>query len=432
MRFFWFTRREIPSKRDKTLFIRAINWLIVSAVLFASCGRDVGHCEDGLCPTATSCNQTTGLCEKNAVASGGSLGLFGRVSWLRMADGQTALLGYSAQRKSLVFVLHPDADAQVSFIAGPAASPDEKAAGESSAAVVAADGQVHVAWFRQSDASLWYAVGGATQWTVTPIPVDGEIGRNVAIGLFQGAAVVAYRSEKTHTMHVAQRGVAKDWDIEEVPPPPPVAGSTVAADVGRSLSLAIGPSGPAISAYDASSGDLILAVRAAAVWSVVRLAGTDAVSGLDTGDVGDPSVLAVGPTGELAVAYRNCTTGQVQLIRSKAGEISTQVVLSGEHIDANSQLSRVDVVGSALDIAVLADGGIAVAVQNGSDLRVVVAVDKAAGGFARFDVPGTAQGWPRLLRQNDGTLAVGYVALSGQGGPSAGRFDHWTLPGGGK
>jgi len=405
---------------------------MLGVVLFVGCGRDIGRCEDGLCPTATTCNQTTGLCEKNPASSGGSLGLFGRVNWLRMSDGQTALLGYSAQRKSLVFVLHPDGDAQVSFVAGPASSPDEPPAGESSAAVVAADGQVHVAWFRQSDASLWYAVGGATQWTRRQIPVDGEIGRSVAIGLFQGAAVVAYRAEKTHRIQVAQRGVTADWAVEQVPPPPPVVGSALAADVGRSLSMAIGPSGPAISTYDASTGDLILAARATGVWSVVRLAGTDAVSGLDTGDVGDPSAVAVGPAGELAVAYRNRTTGQVQLIRSKAGEISTQVVLSGEHIDASSQLSRVDVVGSALDIAVLADGGIAVAVQNGSELRVIVAVDKAAGGFARFDVPGAAHGWPRLLRQSDGSLAVGYIALSGQGGPSAGRFDHWSLPGGGK
>ena len=407
-------------------------WACVSFIAITGCGRAIEHCEDGLCPTATTCNPTTGLCDKNAASSSGSLGLFGRIQWLRMADGQTALVGYSAQRKSLVFVLHPDGEAQVSFIAGPAAAPDEPAAGESSAAVVAADGQVHVAWFRQTDATLWYAAGGATQWSRQQIAVDGEIGRDVAIGLFQGAPVVAYHSEKTHTIHVAQRGATSEWQIEQVPAPAPVAGLTVAADVGRSLSMAIGPSGPAISAYDASAGDLILAARSGGVWSVVRLAGTDAASGVDTGDVGDPSALAVGPTGELAVAYRNRSSGQVQLVRSKAGEISTQVVLSGEHTDDSSQLSRVDVVGSALDIAVLADGGVAVAMQNGSTMRVIVAVDKATGGFKRIDVPGDAHAWPRLLRQTDGGLAVGYIALSGQGGPSTGRFDHWNLPGGGK
>lgn len=402
-----------------------------------ACEEEGGRCEAGLCPVGMRCEASTGRCVPEAAQAVAPLGLHGRFRVLPQAKGDPAIVGLVAAKQSLALL----SGGQTSFLAGPAASPEDPPAGPAFAAVAGTDGRVHVAWQRPGDATLAYAVGGQKGWQreVIAAAQPGSVGRAVAIALWDGAPTLVWRSLTDGPgIRLARRNSAGGWDVEVVPAPPARAGQDKPAvlDLGRSLAMVVTPTGPALSAYDALAGDLVLAVRGSVGWTLARVAGSDAVDGKDTGDMGDPSALALGPGGELVVAYRDRTRGRVLLARAKGGVLQHQVVADGKIADGATGTTRVGLLGSALAVAVLPDGRAAVAMQDGSRLQAVVAVEKPTGGFELRTLPATLaaprpQAWPELVVQADGTLDVHYLELDPVRGPVAGAVGRWTWPAGG-
>ena len=89
-------------------------------------------------------------------------------------------------------------------------------------------------------------------------------------------------------------------------------------------------------------------------------------------------------------------------------------------------------VGTALDVTILANGRLAVAWQDASAARIQLGVQSATGGFTITDVPASSgpQLRPRLLSRVDGSLLVGWLEFDPARG--GGRPATWTwTPGGG-
>jgi len=418
-----------------------VRTLTLLLLILAACGRP-DPCEAGLCPTGTHCDVKTGTCKAVADALPEPVGVFGATSLLATPAGGLAVLGYAPARQSLVYLAGyagltgdpanagGDSSWAASYLAGPAADAGEKPAGQVSAAVAAPDGRVHAAWLRPGDATLWYAVGGKGTWQREAVAVAaaGSVAGPIAIGLWQDQPTVAYRSADSTRIRVARRQGGGAWLLEEVPPPPAKAASPV--DVGRSLAMLITPAGPVLAAYDAVAGDLLLAARGATGWSVARLAGTDVVTGADTGDVGRPLAMALGPGGDVVVAYRDADRGEVRIVRAHAGIAAHEVVTSGARPHPATGTVRMELVGTALAVAVLPDGRAVVAVQDATRLRVLVAVEQPSGSFAVLPAPdtGRAQAWPQLLLQESGAMVCTYVEIDVQRGPGGGRLVAWPVP----
>lgn len=390
-------------------------WLL----LFCALGCSRALCEPGLCPAGTTCDAGTGQCVQAETSASVTPALFGRTSLLRLPGGETGVVGYAPGQKSLV-LLAGSADAwQASFIAGPSASSGEAPAGQASAATIDAAGHVHVAWVRSGDDSLWYATGGSNGWQRDnqPLAPPGTAGRDVAIGMWQNTPLVAWRALDISGIRVARR-IGATWTIETVPTPPLPGQPNAALDLGRSLSMAMLPSGPALVSYEAAGGDLVLAVRSGTDWKVARVAGRNPTTGQDEDDVGATSALAVGPAGELAVAYRDRSHGRVMLARSKAGVLTQIQIAGGLVVDAKTGQQHVDLVGTVLAVAVLADGRAVVAIQDASNLRIDVAIQTPAGGFEHHALAGDGlQAWPSLRVAGDGSMQVGWIALQPGNGP---------------
>lgn len=434
---------SLPS-HGKFLTLCAFTLLLLS-LASGACRPEPTLCEKGLCPVGTRCNATSGQCDPCNAATGkcgpgessalGPVGAFGHATLLRMSSGALGAVVYDAGHKSLVLLEAGDAGWKPTFIAGPSAGTDEAAAGQSSAATVGADGRVHVIWLRQGDATLWYGVGSSGGWHREQIQLAaaGSVGRPMAIGLWLDVPTVAYRDNEIHGIRLARREATGTWKSEVVPAPAPRSGQTsTPADLGRSLAMAIMPAGPAITAYDATNGDLVLAVRSAGGWDVARIAGSDPATGADTGDMGDPSAVALGPAGELAVAYRNRSSGQVLVARSKSGVISHQVVASGARADKASGAQRVDLLGTALAILVQPSGRAVVAMQDASLIDVRIAVESPGGSFALVKgAVAHAREWPSLIGRADGSVVAAAVRLDASRGPAGGTLEAWTVSAGG-
>lgn len=138
--------------------------MVVAMLLTAACEKGAQNCETGLCPSGFACDPGSGHCEALTTPLASTSGLLGRLSAVRMSDGQVGVAAFSSQRKSLLWMRESQGDWQPSFLAGPAANAQEPPAGHTSAAVTDADGVVHIAWRRAGDATLWYAFQGPTGW----------------------------------------------------------------------------------------------------------------------------------------------------------------------------------------------------------------------------------------------------------------------------
>ncbi len=429
-------RSALPFSRSCTIW----SWTVVAACVgliacITACEKDVRPCELGLCPSGTSCNTASGLCEAPTGPQPDPVGLFGRITLVQLNDGKLGVAGLAPAHQSLAFLSGQASDWQTTFVAGPAAAAEAPPSGHVSAAVVGLDGNVHLAWARATDASLWYASGGPSGWHAEAISsaAAGTVGDGVALGLWQGRPVVAWRAEAAPWVRLARRQTDGTWTGESVPPPPPPMGEApLEAEVGSSLTMAILPSGPALAYHDDTHGDLVLAVNAPQGWSVSRIAGCDPTTGVDTGDVGRPVATAVSQQGALAVAYLDRTRGQVWVARSSAGLLTHQVVADGAYDDPNTGARRVALLGTALSVVVLPSDRVAVAMLDASRLRLRVAVEKVSGGFVLYDVPGTRpQLWPSLLAPAGGGLKLGYVELDAPRGPAASAVSVWSVPVGG-
>ena len=399
--------------------------------LLAGCDRAAPNCEAGLCPTGYACNPGSGECEALTTPTTSTSGLLGRLAAVRLAGGQVGVAAFSSERRSLMWLRETvGGDWQPSFLAGPAASAQEAPTGHEMAAIADADGTVHLAWRRAGDATLWYAVQTANGWQREQLSVaaPGTVGAALAIGLWQGRPIIAWRAVDILNVRVARK-LADGWQVEALPAPAALPGETTAAvDLGRSLAMVVMPNGPAIAAYEAGRGDLVLAVHAGEAWNVARLAGVDPKTGQDQGDVGMPVAATLGPASELVLAYRDRINDRVMLARAKSGVTSHQVVMDGQRVDDAHQTVRSDLLGTVLSVVVLPTGLAVVAAQNGSTMRVRVASEKPAGGFQQYAVPGTLQAWPTLITQPDASAACLWLDLANPVRPGSGRLQRWRVP----
>jgi hypothetical protein len=394
------------------------------------CGRSV--CGPGACPTGTVCQLSTGVCTASHVQVPVVPGLFGHLALLRLPDGKLGVAGHAPSLQSLTLLTGRDDAWHASFVAGPAAIAEDPPVDTAFAAVADAEGHIHVAWVR-ADASLGYATGGPNGWQrdAQPLAQAGQASHDVAIGLWQGSPVVAWRSLDPPGLHFARRQEGA-WTTETVPPPVLPGQPTATVDEGHGLSLAMLSSGPALVSYEAVGGDLVLAVHNGTAWNVARIAGRDAMTGADTGDMGLPAALTVGPAGELAVAYRDRTSGRVLLARSKAGVLTQQVVAGGPVLDPLTGTQHVELMGTALAVALRPSGRAVVAIQDASHVRIDVAIQSSSGTFTRMTLPGDApQAWPALQTLADGSIVIAWVDLQPAQGPGAGRLRTLVLPSGG-
>ncbi len=315
------------------------------------------------------------------------------------------------------------------FVAGPAAESKQPAAGEVAAAAAAPDGRVHIAFVRANDATLWYAQRKTGAWQVEEVSVApaGTVGDRVDIALWRDHPAIVYRSTPGHQLFFVHRDAANAWRRELIPGPPLMAGETL--DLGASLALSPWEDAISVATYDAVGGDLVLAARKNGLWTAVRQLG--AGPGASPGDdLGRPAALARTLAGDLVIAYRDGGRNEVRLLRNEAGKSVDRLVADGGYFTHGAGQRRRHLVGTALSVSAMANGRVAIAFMNASQLRIQVALQNADGGFSLVEVPhqGRPQVWPRLLTQVDGTLLVAYLELAPQQSPPSGRILTWTLP----
>lgn len=403
-------------------------WLCMSGVLVAAtaCTQRV-RCEEGLCPAGTACNPDNGQCEPDQTLAGpAETGVFGPFSAVALSGLQQGFLARSSDQQSLVWLQRENKHTTSIFVAGPAAGGDTGPAGEASAAVAGTDGRVHIALTRGAKADLWYATRGSGSWQLERIGAvpQGKASNSLAIAAWLERPAIVYRTQPEHGLAMVWKQDDGTWTHETIPPPPGGA-----ADLGAIIALSAWKDSLSVATYDAVGGDLVVAVRKAGVWNTGRLAGAASPGG-GQGDAGLPVDLARTSAGELIIAYRDRGRNQVRLLRSEGGKTVDRLVSDGSYLLPGGAQTRRVLLGTALSVAVLLDGRIAVACQDGSRMRIQVMVEKPGGDFVTIDVPdqGRPQAWPRLLVQVDGTLLVAWVDIDPESSPPDGRLLTWALP----
>jgi hypothetical protein len=402
-------------------------WMI--AGLSPACARDEQTCAAGACPIGYQCVDSTGLCELQTSGPALQTSLFGGIAAVGRGNIAPVVVGFAKDRQSLAVI---DGN-EVSFLAGPAASQNQQPAGQTSAAVRSENGDLHVAWIRDADRTLWYGRGRAGSWQVQQVEAAaaGTVVRPLSIAWWEGQPAVAWRAGDAAAVRVAKRGLNGEWKAQTLPsPPPPRKGAVPSSDIGRSLALAAPAAGLTVAAYDATHGDVLLSIDTGEGWSTARLAGTDPLSGADTGDVGLPVAMAVGPDGELVVAYRDASRSAVMLARAAKGVVSHELVASGA-VPGPAGTEQRDWIGASLSVAVRSDGSAAVAWFNGSRWSAELALQRAAGGFARVSPPAQLLGksrqlWPAV--SGDSAIWLSWVAVDATRGPTGSRVVQWPLP----
>ena len=390
------------------------------ACLGWGCGQTNPGCEVGACPVGYACDQATGLCRLGDHSNSAQPRLFGRFALVARPSGGLLIAGYSPERQSLAAFDGKSA----AFLAGPAAHAGEQPAGQNVAAAQDSNGVAYIAWIRPSDHVAFLATGSGTQWQSAQIDKLGAVTSPLAIALVDGQPTVALRTIGASGIVVAQQQSSGQWSVTPVPMPAgPRKGLAASTDFGRSLAMVAMPSGLAISAYDATHGDLVLAVRTAGEWDSLRIAGVDPVTGVDTGDAGDPCALALAPDGALLVAYRDRTLGQIRLARVAGSAVVSRTVVNGA-LPGPAGTVTPQWVGTELALGVRADGRAAVAWFNGSTWRANVALQRLNGSFdpattALAGNAGNLQLWPNLTVASDGAIRWAWIEVGRGRLPSA-------------
>jgi hypothetical protein len=322
----------------------------------------------------------------------------------------SVVVGYAAERRSLAVIERAGGESRASYLAGEAAG-EALGAGEAVDAVIDATGDLHVAWLRRADDSLWIARRRGEVWHRERIDALGGLrpsGR-LAIAVWKGAPAVAFADADAGALWLLTPAEGAGWQRLAVPLPAAIDGKPARVDGvlvahghGALLSLAF---------YEPAGGDLVV-VSKGAEWVASRLAGR-ALDGSDDGDVGRPCALTRDALGGLVVAARDRARNEVVVFHSQAGAITRRLIDDGAQPVPALALTRSVLVGTALDLQRLADGRLAVVWQDGSQARIRLAVEQPGGAFTRVELPvgDRPQLHPRLLAQVDGSLLVAWIEL---------------------
>ena len=414
-----------PLSRPTRYPARWVAYVLQLALL--ACSDPPQKCAAGACPAGYTCVAETGHCELQAAGAASHVGLFGRFATVARKKAAPVAVGFSAERQSLAVVT----DDGVAFLAGPAATPGEPAAGQACAAVHTADGQLAIAWLRPSDHSVWLASGTGSKWSIAQVdPVlAGKAAPPIALVQVAGRPVIAVRDADKQSLRLLSPLAPKGWAATEVPMPPgPTKTQPPCSDFGQAFSMVALPAGVAIAGYDATYGDLVLAVQTSDDWSLSRVAGTDPVTGIDNGDMGAASALALAPNGTLVVAWRDRSRDAVMLARATNGVLVAETVATGNFAGPAGTVQRA-LVGASLTLALQQDGRAAVGWFNGTTWRVELALQRASGGFTKAALPAltatqTLQLWPALADDGAGGLWLSWVESQAGRVPASSRLVH--------
>ncbi|MBM4344250.1 MAG: hypothetical protein FJ100_12850 [Deltaproteobacteria bacterium] len=400
---------------DRTGLCVAATARAAAIVALGGCAPASPLCESGACPNGYVCDGKTGQCKPTDALVGSTPQFFGRFSLVAPAAQPPVAVGYWPERQSLVAY---DGKA-ASFVAGPAARPTDPPMGRDVAAAAGSDGSVHLAWIRPGGDTLHLGRSSSGGWQVTAVDgsVLGAVAAPLAITVAGDAPVVAVRRASSGLPVVVERDAAGAWIVDAVPVPPgPRKDLPPPAAFGRSFSMVALSDGVALALHDATYGDLVLAVRNGGAWGTQRIAGVDVATGLDLGDAGDPSALALAPDGALVVAWRDAGRGEIRMARVAGAQVQAQTVVTSLAPGPAGTVAP-QWAGTALAMALRPDGRAAVAWFNGSTWRSSLLLQRQTGTFAptpaktALDSGANLQLWPSLAVDQDGAVHLAWVEV---------------------
>ena len=375
------------------------------------------------------CNAQTGRCEALERGEAATARVFGSFSVVG-AGAVPAFVAWVPSQQSLAHIESGKGGPRTTWIAGPARSGESVPAGRISVAAAGSGGSLHVAFLRD-DGSLWYAVRTGGQWLREEVvPADkSPVGDSLAIAPWGDGAAIAFDHREDGRLGVVHKG-SSGWITEWVTPP---SLGDLVPDLGGKLALSAFGAKLAVAAHDRVGLDLWVATRNAGQWLPGIVAGREPSSGVDDGDAGLPCAMTRGIGGELVVAYRDATRNRVMVARSEGGHTKFQVVVDGKHTVPELGVVRSHLVGVDLDLVTLATGRLALGYQDGSRLRVGVAVEDVSGNFHASLAPhvGLPQLTPRVAPRVDGGVDLSWVQLATAEATPAGAITTWSTANGG-
>ncbi|GEM_PF-3257829 len=398
----------------------------VLACAMSACGESE-KCEEGLCPVGTTCDEKTGECVDDAGLKPTETSIFGAFSAVAMPGLTQGFVGWVPERESLAYIEHDGAARRTVYIAGPAVDPKLPASGRISAAHAQANGRVHVAYLTDTG-ELWYATRSDGTWSRERVVTvsAGVAGESLSVAVWEGEPVIAFDDAHSGRLGFVRRG-EKGWANEWIVPPSGHIDASF-ADLGGRIAISTFQTSIAVAAYESVGRDLVVATRNAGSWQATVVAGQDPSTGKQTSDVGLPCALARGLGGQLVVAFRDATHNTVVVARSKSGPTTFTTVTDGRHVVSSLGVTRHRLVGTAVSLAMLADGRLAVAFQDASRMRVGFARESADGnfdvGFAPYN--NRPQVGPRVVAKLDGGAFVSWLELRAGASKPSGVIATWN------
>ena len=318
--------------------------MFVALGLTLACAEESAElCVGAICPAGSTCNATTGQCEPEEPPTAVVGALAHYVSAAATQTGDTLVLAaYDTDFDALVVRRIGMDGVPKSVVRVDGGVPGAPDVGQYASLALDRDDLAHVAYYDATSRDLRVAREAADGgWTVQTVDGDGgQVGRWASAVVDNLAAVhVAYRDDDAKTLRMlslADYGCRPADAAEGEAVPLHITGAMMAAagmpssDFGAYASLGItGDGALVVSFYDAERGNLVLARCNGHSVSLQILDGEDPDTGMDTGDVGRWSSLAVDPDGDAAVAYYDRTRGVLKYAGSRQGQIEITVVDDG-------------------------------------------------------------------------------------------------------
>jgi hypothetical protein len=258
-------------------------------------------------------------------------------------------------------------------------------------------------------------------------PPEADRGQWLSMGvLADGSPVASYYDREKDALGVAFGSIdagAATWRYEEVDGFQDASGIDT-GDRGMYSSLAVAPGDVIwVVYYDAGNGNLRYARRHnSASGRNVEPGGVWTTGVADTGggsrpDAGLWASMALDADGKPVVAHYDAGKQQLRVVRWDGESWGSQVVIEGQEYnpgDSGDPTKPAD-IGKFADLAIAADGTEYIAYYDDAWSRLMLAVG-GAGGFEQYVVAESADvgQWPSLLVTDDGTVHIAYHDVANQ------------------
>lgn len=304
-------------------------------------------CGAGICPNGTVCDPSSGQCELQAPPASVS-GAMGR--WLSAetdSSGRLLVAAFDQDFGALV-VSSWALDGSVDHLRVDGGPGQDAVVGAYTSLALGPDGEPSVAYYDETHRRLKLASRHAGAWSVEvadPGAGDVDVGKWVSLAVDgAGGKHLAYRQDTTRRLRLLSLGPggcrpqnAEDGPHVEITADMMATKGTASSDFGKYASIGITGDGALVTSfYDATRGNLVLAICKGSAVDLQVLDGENVETGQDTGDVGLWSSLAIDAEGAASVAYFDRSRGQLKLARSSQGEITIEVVDRGVREDGTT------------------------------------------------------------------------------------------------